>query len=114
MSSNNFDKFSESVAESPAKRALLTPGSPARASTSSPVSSATAGVFASAQTADALSRALPSRAYGRRRVALILGEDEVARGEVGFKHLRRDLPQESVPAGDVVGKLIAALGAEAN
>ena len=48
------------------------------------------------------------------RVALILGEDEVARGEVGFKHLRRDLPQESVPAGDVVGKLMAALGAEAN
>ena len=43
------------------------------------------------------------------QVALILGEDELSRGEVGFKYLRRDLPQESVPAGDVVDKLMAAL-----
>ena len=43
------------------------------------------------------------------RVALILGEDELARGEVGFKYLREDLPQESLPASDVPGRLAAAL-----
>ena len=43
------------------------------------------------------------------RVALILGEDEISRGEVGFKFLRQDLPQECLVAADVVARLAAVV-----
>ncbi len=39
------------------------------------------------------------------RVALVLGEDEIARGEVGFKHLRDKTPQASVSADEVFAQL---------
>ncbi len=39
------------------------------------------------------------------QVALVLGEDELARGEVGIKHLREELPQEAVSVDQLVGRL---------
>lgn len=39
------------------------------------------------------------------RIALVLGEDELARGEIGIKHLRNKLPQEAVAVDCLVGRL---------
>ncbi len=39
------------------------------------------------------------------RIALVLGEDELARGEIGIKHLRDELPQEAVPLDRLAGRL---------
>jgi len=39
------------------------------------------------------------------RIALVLGEDELARGEIGIKHLRDELPQEAVAVDRLVGRL---------
>jgi histidyl-tRNA synthetase len=39
------------------------------------------------------------------RIALVLGEDELARGEIGIKHLRDELPQETVALDRLAGRL---------
>ncbi len=39
------------------------------------------------------------------RLALVLGEDELARGEIGIKHLRDELPQEAVALDRLAGRL---------
>jgi histidyl-tRNA synthetase len=38
-------------------------------------------------------------------IAIILGEDEVNRGEVGIKYLRQDLPQQTIPQGQLISLL---------
>ena len=58
---NNNSRFSESVALSEANRALCTPGAPCNASTSSPVSSASAHWEQKLATSTALMIAFPSR-----------------------------------------------------
>ena len=37
----------------------------------------------------------------RARIALVLGEDEIARGEVGVKHLREDGQQVDVKTSEL-------------
>ncbi|HHI75965.1 MAG TPA: histidine--tRNA ligase, partial [Gammaproteobacteria bacterium] len=39
------------------------------------------------------------------RLALVLGEEELASGEVGIKHLREERPQERVPLDAVAARL---------
>jgi len=41
------------------------------------------------------------------RVALILGEDELARGHISIKYLRQDLPQENIAIDDLARHLAA-------
>ncbi|MDY0049132.1 MAG: histidine--tRNA ligase [Halothiobacillaceae bacterium] len=43
------------------------------------------------------------------RLALILGEDEIREGRVTLKALREELPQESVPTGEVIGAVMRRL-----
>ncbi len=43
------------------------------------------------------------------RVALVLGEDEVAQGTVGVKYLREDREQETLPQAALAGHLMAVL-----
>ncbi|HHH49037.1 MAG TPA: histidine--tRNA ligase, partial [Gammaproteobacteria bacterium] len=43
------------------------------------------------------------------RVALVLGEDEVAQGTVGVKYLREDREQETLPQAALAGNLMAVL-----
>jgi histidyl-tRNA synthetase len=44
------------------------------------------------------------------RIALILGEDELARDSVTIKSLREDTPQEEVPDASLVDALLARFG----
>ncbi len=46
------------------------------------------------------------------QLALILGEDELGKGEVGVKHLREDKPQESIPLDRLAGYLSHTLGVQ--
>jgi histidyl-tRNA synthetase len=43
------------------------------------------------------------------RVALLVGEDEVAQGTVTVRHLRGDAEQESVPRDDIVERVRSLL-----
>jgi histidyl-tRNA synthetase len=43
------------------------------------------------------------------RIALLVGEDEVAQGTVSLRHLRGDDPQETVSRGDVVDRVRSLL-----
>jgi histidyl-tRNA synthetase len=43
------------------------------------------------------------------RLALLVGEDEVAQGAVTIRHLRGDAPQESTPRADVIERLRSLL-----
>ena len=43
-------------------------------------------------------------------VALLLGDDEVARGVVAIKHLRREIAQEECPADRISERLGVLLG----
>ena len=58
---SSFVRLSAYVALSPAKRAVCTPGAPPKASTSRPVSSATADMPVAVAIARAFKRALPSK-----------------------------------------------------
>ena len=44
------------------------------------------------------------------RVALILGEEEVAEGKVGIKFLREDKPQETIQISDLAEYLESTIG----